>query len=250
MFEISASKITAYMDCPLKYKFRYVDKIEAEETPAGLAMGSAFHRTLKHYYNNLVKGQRLNMEEIERTFREDWEIQQTIPIRWNGDGPDALEQQGIDLIRTYLEGVGEVPVPQAVETSFRVPLVNLKTGETAKDIELVGIIDRVDNGPVEMKTSARSWNQLQADQSLQMSMYAYHQALQTKQERIQGRFEVVVKNKAPKLQIIDTERSVHDFDRLFRIVKEIVTCIDAEVYYPNPGMFCGGCEFADYCLLW
>lgn len=250
--DLSASKITTYLDCPLKFKFRYVDKIESEETSAALAMGSAFHRTVKHFYTRLMDGQQLGLDALEQAFRQDWEVAQTVPISWNGDGPEAIERQGLDMLRIYLEGIGDLSTPLAVESQFRIPVVNIVTGEKLNDVELVGIIDRVgpNEEPVELKTSARSWNQQQADASLQMTAYAYHLALLTGQEEITGRFEVVVKNKTPKLQILNTKRTPHHFDQLFRIMSTAVRCVQEGIWYPNPGMFCSGCEYADECAAW
>ncbi len=252
MTELSASKLTTYMDCPLKYKFRYVDKIEPESTPAGLAMGSAFHRTIKHFYNRLMDGQQLGFEELEAAFRQDWEVAQTVPIAWNGDGPEAIERQGIEMLRAYIENIGDLSTPLAVESRFQIPIINLVTGEKLKDVELVGVIDRIgpNEEPIEVKTSARSWSQSQADTSIQMTAYAYHLSLLTGCEQIDGRFEVMVKNKTPKLQIIKTVRTPHHFDQLFRSISAVARCIQEGVWYPNPGMFCSGCEFADECSAW
>jgi putative RecB family exonuclease len=136
MIEISASKLTTYMDCPLKYKLRYVDRIEPEETSAGLAMGSAFHRTIKHYYSRLMDGQRLDSEQLEVAFRQDWEVAQTVPIGWNGEGPEELERQGIELLRAYLESTGDPSTPIAVEADFKLPLVNIVTGERLEGVQL------------------------------------------------------------------------------------------------------------------
>jgi len=52
------------------------------------------------------------------------------------------------------------------------------------------------------------------------------------------------------LQIINTVRTPHHFDQLFRIISTVAQCIQANVWYPNPGMFCSGCEYADECAAW
>lgn len=107
--EISASKITTYLDCPLKYKFKYIDRIEPEEIQPGLALGSSFHRTIKHFYKRLMEGQNLTTEQLEAAFRQDWEVAQTIPISWNGESPEQLERQGLELLKAYISGIGEAP---------------------------------------------------------------------------------------------------------------------------------------------
>lgn len=252
MFEISASKITTYMDCPLKFRFRYVDRIEPEEMQPGLAFGSSFHRTVKFFYKRLMDGQRLDAEQIEQAFKEDWAVAQTVPISWNGESPEDLERQGIELLRAYIGADVDVDTPQAVETTFRIPLINLLTGEKQDDVELVGIIDRVnqDDEPVELKTAARSWNQLQADTSIQMTIYAYRLAILTGREQVAGRFEVMVKTKTPKLQILETARALRHFDQLYRTIVPVIRCIQDRRFFPKSGMFCGSCEYGFECLKW
>lgn len=83
-----------------------------------------------------------------------------------------------------------------------------------------------------------------------MTAYAYHLSLMTGQEQIKGRFEVVVKNKMPKLQISDMTRTPHHFGQLYRTVEQVLRCINDVVWFPSPGMFCPGCEYADECTVW
>lgn len=67
-----------------------------------------------------------------------------------------MEQQGITMLDAYIRAVPEPVVPVAVEQEYRVPLVNLATGEMLENVGLVGIIDRVNPGNelVELKTSS------------------------------------------------------------------------------------------------
>jgi hypothetical protein len=84
MFEISATKLDTYMQCPLKFRFRYVERIEPEETSPALAFGSAVHGTIKHYYKRLMEGRKLEMNELAAAFIQDWEVACSVPVRWNG----------------------------------------------------------------------------------------------------------------------------------------------------------------------
>lgn len=249
--EISASKIDCYLSCPLKWRFRYLDKIEPEETAAGLALGKSFHSTIKMMYRRLMEGERLSLEQLEAALREDWQIAQCTPIKWNGTGPEELEQQALMMLRAYVESVSDPVAPLAVEKTMRAPIVNLVTGEILPDVELVGILDRInaDGTVVEFKTASKSWGQSDADRSLQMSVYSYLMAHETGRPSTDGLFEVAVRLKQPKIQRLPTVRGPKRHDQLFRTMTQVVRCIQDGIYYPRPGMFCP-CEYGAECAAW
>ncbi len=176
MLQLSATKITTYMDCPLKFKFRYIDRIEPETVAPALAFGSSFHSALKHFHTQIMSGTTPCITTIHDMFIEYWRAAQTVPIAWNSDTPDALEQTGIAMLDCYIAGFADATPPLAVETSFTTPVVNLLTGETLEGVTITGIIDRItsDGTPVELKTASRAWTQFMADSSLQMTIYAAH----------------------------------------------------------------------------
>jgi len=251
--QLSATKLDCYLQCPLKFKLRYIDLIEPEEVSAPLAFGSATHGTIKHVYRKLMAGQRLTIEEAEASFKQDWEAQCCVPIRFNGSTAEELEQQGIALVRAYLEAVPEPVVPVAVEKELCAPITNLITGETITGIELHGILDRIEPGnrPIELKTSSQSYSQLRVDISLQFSIYSYLIAYNAQADKIEGDYEIIVKTKTPKMQRLTTRRTARDFDRLFRTVQHVLRNIESGAFYPNRShMFCPSCDYVPHCMKW
>ncbi|HOP08417.1 MAG TPA: PD-(D/E)XK nuclease family protein [candidate division Zixibacteria bacterium] len=250
--QISATKITTYLDCPLRYRFRYVDQIEPDQMSPNMAFGSVFHRSAKFIHRKRMDGVQLTREQMETAFRLDWTAAQTVPIKWNGSSPESLEEQGLAMLRTYLDAMEDVGAPLAVEAEIKVPFVNLATGEKMPDVELFGYIDRItrDHEPVELKTSGRSWSTMMADQSLQMTLYAYALALQHEREEVTGQFEVIVKNKTPKFQRLETVRNVRDFDQMYRTVERVLEAVDAGLFFPAKGFLCPSCDFSAECYRW
>jgi ATP-dependent helicase/DNAse subunit B len=50
----SFSQLQLFAQCPRKYQFRYIDKIEKEfESSADLILGNAVHTALEHLYNQV-----------------------------------------------------------------------------------------------------------------------------------------------------------------------------------------------------
>ena len=191
-------------------------------------------------------------EELAQSFSEDWEIACSVPIRWNGTTPEQLQSQGRGIVRTYVESISEPVVPEAVEKEITVPVVNLETGEKLRGVEINGFLDRLNPGnvPVELKTSSSSWNQWKADSSLQMTVYCYMTAFHQKQERVEGNFEVLVKNKTPKLQQFTTTRNVRHFRRMYATIEQITAAINNGIFYPSTSFFCSSCDYKKECHAW
>lgn len=250
--QISASRIDCYLTCPLKYRFRYVDQIEPDCIQPALAFGSSVHRTVKYFYKRLLAGEVPDLAQVHAAFCEDWSAAQTVPIAWNGQTPDEMEKQGLDMLTAYMAATPEPLPPLAVEMEFTAPLVNLVTGEEFKDVTLHGFMDRVERGdaPVELKTSGKSWSQMQADQSLQMTAYCYALAHASRAESVDGLFEVIVKNKVPKVQHIVTRRGPLHFSQWYRTVTQVVEAIVDERFYPNPDFLCPSCDYTAECAAW
>lgn len=77
----SHSKLSTFENCPLKFKFRYIDKIELEEEWRSIEsfMGKRVHEVLEKLYNNLKTGKLNTLEELLSHYGEIWET------KWGDD---------------------------------------------------------------------------------------------------------------------------------------------------------------------
>ena len=71
----SHSKIQSYEQCPLKYKYKYIDKFPPDiEKTVEAHLGSAVHDTLEWIYNSVQKGKSPPMiEEVIKYYQNKWE---------------------------------------------------------------------------------------------------------------------------------------------------------------------------------
>ena len=69
----SHSRIGCFEQCPLKYKFNYIDKLETEiEDTVEAFLGKRVHETLEKLYKDL-KFQKLNtLKELLDFFNSEW----------------------------------------------------------------------------------------------------------------------------------------------------------------------------------
>ena len=61
----SYSAFSTYLQCPMKYKFRYVDKAPVERTCSALPFGRAFHAVLSE---RALKGADFKLEDVQENF--------------------------------------------------------------------------------------------------------------------------------------------------------------------------------------
>jgi putative RecB family exonuclease len=256
---VSFSQIDLYLRCPLKYKLTYVDRVQPEFVPAALAFGSGIHGAAAFLFRGRSDGAAPSLADVQAFFEAYWQLETgTRPIRF---GEKDTKESLLDLACRMLEVLHRNQEPGteivAVEEPFDVPLIDLDTGEVL-DRALVGTLDLVERDAegrvvvVDLKTSARRYTDLQAELSLQLSMYSYATSMNGlgDQEDLRLRFDVLTKTRQPELYRYWTQRDRAASVRLFRLVAEVLHAIEASVFHPNPGWQCKDCQFRSSCWAW
>ena len=64
------------------------------------------------------------------------------------------------------------------------------------------------------------------------------------------RFDVMVRNKQPKIQQIPAARTQADIDRFLRLAEQVERGINSGVFYPNENYMCGTCGYGEMCEKW
>ena len=157
--------------------------------------------------------------------------------------------KGKEILNLYLSA----PVKKivAAEYPFEVPVVNLETGERL-DVPIQGIIDVIEEGDSigEFKTAAKSMDQQTLLNNLQLTVYAYAYKRMFKKEAKRLKVINFIKNKNPKMEVLETSRGQKDFTRLFFLAREVLAGIRSNIFFPRFSFLCADCEYADYCRDW
>ncbi|HOW89016.1 MAG TPA: PD-(D/E)XK nuclease family protein, partial [Elusimicrobiales bacterium] len=111
----SYSKMSLYEECPLKYKFKYIDKIK-EEPKYYFTFGHSIHHALEFLY--AVKAPPFPaLNEVLEAYRKEWGLKSYLergyrdPLRAEEDFRKGLEM----LTGYYRHHEGRLKVPFAVE---------------------------------------------------------------------------------------------------------------------------------------
>lgn len=245
---LSVSQLNAFLMCPAKYRFRYVNQVEPAFKSGALALGSAVHSTLDWLHRAWKEGKRPEKETLLRIFEADLTAQFHDGTKIRGSaGP--LKDTGRGLLGIYLEETPAKAV-RAVELPFEVPIVDPKTGEELS-APLQGYVDLIeeDGALVEVKTASRKPDRASLALHLQVTAYSYA-LTRIYRERPRARLDVLLKTKEPRLKRLPVERSEADDRRLFVVASEVLSAIDSGSFFPNPGWQCQGCEYRHACPIW
>ncbi len=257
---LSYSSFRTYLECPLRWKFLYVDRLP--EVPRGyFTFGRVVHTVLEDLLRPLVvpSARRAGPGESQRTLDEwrsgaeakaPWmtraELLAAYDRAWTGEGYGSAEEEaryralGEDLlVRYYDQLLDEQPKPVAVEEHL----------EARWDgIPIHGYIDRIDRTPaggleiLDYKTS-RELSAEDAKGSDQLSLY---QVLVESNypEPVEGLTLYHLRSLTPhRVPPRDRRHLTHLYDRLGTVSDGI----RAEAYEPSPGRHCARCDFRALC---
>ena len=244
--DVSASRLTTFHQCRLRFHYRYVLGLKKPKTPA-LHVGSSVHQVLKFWNRSRWRSELPSLRQLHDVYSQTWSHEQEEePVQWEGE--DAEKKTGWRLLETYFR---ESPIradekPEAVEVTVEADLASHGLPR------LVGIIDLVRPGGriVDFKTSGKTPDPEQVAHltETQTTGYAilYREATGSQESAIE--LHHLVKTKNPKLVVTALGAATEaQRTRLFRLMESYVSGLQREDFVPSPGLQCASCEFFNEC---
>jgi CRISPR/Cas system-associated exonuclease Cas4 (RecB family) len=247
---VSASRLSTWQQCRLKFMFRYVLGLKKPKSPA-LHVGSTVHSVLRYWNLARWKGEHPTLKQLHDVYSTQWcEHQQQEPVEWQGD-QDEEKKTGWRLLETVFR---ESPIPaderpEAVEVSVEADLAGHGLPK------LVGILDLVRAGGriVDFKSSAKTPDPAQVAHLLDTQTTAYSILYRESNGRAETAIELhhLVKTKSPKLVVTVLDPATDaQVTRLFRVIGSYVSGLERKDFVPSPGLQCAACEFFAACRAW
>lgn len=266
-YRFSASRINAWMNCPLSAHFRYDENLPREQNAAA-SFGTAVHAGFE------VFNQTGSIDRALEVFVDYWDFPEKYgiePTWWpKNTSHMSYRKLGIEALKKFAEGLkwdGREVI--GTEVPFCVPF-----GE----FELMGFIDLLEvrrNGKgkellriVDLKTAGTQPTKAKLALDVQFTTYTY---ATTCPEFWVGNGELdfpgLPDGQALFERFIDTPRRAiwfhirtqkeidagarvdADFMRLYRVCHEIAKAIEADVHVPKIGDACGLCDFSSQCTM-
>ena len=277
MKSISHSQFTAYNECNLKWKLRYIDKLSLSGGSIHTLFGSAMHTVLQEYlttmYNkSIVEAEKLKLDVmLKEQMIKEFNI---IRARWKMIPCEQKEmvefyQDGVEIIKHFKKHRNKYFMKKNYElVGIEVPIfMNVQEGVQLKSFLDVVIRNKVSGRItiIDLKTSTRSWTDFHKKnfyKKAQLLMYKqfYSEKFDVPLENIDVYFLILKRKIAKKsdwpisrLQKFEPAHgkpSVNKTMKAFNDFRELIFDskgnhrIDRQ-YPAKPGSACKFCEFYD-----
>ena len=256
----SFSQINTYLQCPLKYRFQYLDKIpKVEEEPSPhLLLGSAVHHALEMLYKKLNQFQKLQEQDLIEIFEKYRKKNKNPDMQFPDNSP---EEVFLTRGRMYLMAYRNKHTPfddvKVVMTEWRIVF----SLDEEKTLKFRGVIDRLDK---EWKTFII--NDYKTNQHLptedkeqyreQLTLYALwvKEKYGKYYENIKARlyflhFDIVDEREVSEQDVKEVSKKYQKFVKEIE-EKRFYHNMGNDVFSPQEWSWCKWCSYMSICPLW
>lgn len=247
----SNSRLGTYEQCPLKYKYQYIDKIKVEEAKTVEAfMGSCVHEALEKLYRDLKLQKRNTLEDLLTYYNSLWakNWSDEIKIVRKEYTANNYRKTGEKCIADYYNK--HAPFKERVLGIETVEYVSLDPEGEFKWNVRMDRLDYAGDGKYEIhdyKTAASLPKQEQADEDRQLALYS----LWVKQNFKDAEKVELVWHYLAFDRELRSERTAEQLENLreetLQAVKKIVS---AKEFPANESNLCNWCEYKNICPKW
>lgn len=242
---ISYSALDTYQTCPLKYKYREIDRIKEPKSKEAV-FGTLVHSVMHYVHSPALLSP--SLEDALDFFSQNWNTDV-----WENELEErAAFSQGVKMIQGYY--VKNNPADFTIvdlESRFAIEIGDDASGKHI----IAGVIDRIDKTPdgyeiIDYKTSKKMPSQETVNTNLQLSIYlkAFLDRYPKEREHIENiTVSLYFLKHGAKLSATRTEEQLTELDRIFL---EVIAAIEAGKFDPILSPLCDWCGYQKLCPLW
>ncbi len=255
---LSPSRAADFMQCPLLYRFRVIDKLP-EAPSAAATRGTVVHAVLERVFDapagqrSVPRARSMVVREWERLLKKRPELAQLFPDESEGAQPGALDAERLARWLTEAEELVErwfsLEDPTRLQPAERELWVETKL---ESGLRLRGVIDRVDIAPtgevriVDYKTGKAPRPEYAGDALFQMKFYAL--VLWRLRGEVPKRLQLVYLGSGDVLTLDPQESELLAVERkLLALWEAIRRATETGDWRPKPGRLCGWCDHQAHC---
>lgn len=245
----SHSKLSAFEQCPLKYKFRYIDLLEPDikQTIEGF-LGNQVHETLEWIYNQVRQGCTPELDSVIDYYINSWNKDYSAEIKITQDQNDAEHyfNLGIKFIIDYF--LSHSPFKDNTIATEQKIVVSL---DSEGKYMVQGYVDRLvhhkESNIFEIhdyKTGNFIKSQEELDKDRQLALYSIGiKKMFQEVKDVHLIWHFLAHNKK-----MTSKRSEEQLEALKQDIIHLIDKIESAVdFKPNPSPLCNWCEFRSYC---
>ncbi len=246
----SHSKLSTFEQCPLKYKYKYIDKIKPLiEKTIEAHLGSSVHNALEWLYNNAQKKIIPTIDDIINYYINSWEQDYNDKILIVKEGLTAKDyfNKGVEFLMNYYSKY--YPFKDGtIECEKRISII------LEGDIKIQGFIDRlvhnIETGEYEIhdyKTANSLPTREKIDEDRQLALYS----IAIKEHYGKDKEVVLIWHYLAHNQKISSKRTNEQLEKLKKETLKLIKNIEsAEKFPPNKSVLCHWCEYKSICPVW
>ncbi|GAC1409793.1 MAG: hypothetical protein NVSMB57_02770 [Actinomycetota bacterium] len=233
---LSYSSLSTYQNCPLQYRFRYVDRVPSRPSPI-LSFGNALHEALRRWYNQPVPVAP-PVEVLLSHLDDVWD-----PTAFASSAMErSYKNHGREVLTDFhAKNAPGFRIPVALEQRFEIDV---------EGVRVSGVIDRMDrhrDGSYEIidyKTNRRLPPLSRVQENLQLSIYylAAWEVWGIRPDKLTLYFLLPG-------QPLSTVRTPHDLGATRATIAEVAQSIAAGRFDPKEGPLCNWCDYQPSCPL-
>lgn len=245
---LSYSQISAYLACPLRYKFQYVDGVPPAFTSAPFAFGVAIHEAAAAFYQTRLEGEQLRPDEMVDVYADCWRRQERVRF-FNGDSERSLMEKAKLILSVFHECFDPSVSILGVEEFFELPIGGLPPFQ--------GYIDLIEQSAggqitiVDLKTASKKLPEANVHTNLQLTAYSLGAAALGFDARAMNlRLDVLLKTRSPEMLRYETTRSDDDRHRFVKTLHGVWHGIHKNIWFPREDWHCAQCAWSTSCPEW
>lgn len=181
---LSVSQITQFMKCGRAYWFRYIEDVQIPRN-SFIAQGSALHKAAEKLHIGMMEAAMPPPLAYVESAYDDAHLENfTSDVIIMPEDVDAgkVKDIGLKMIQTYYAGATgklidpdtKAPIPQLYPIAAERVIKTMLKPRDGDEIPFLGVIDIEEpRGVADLKTKRKLGSQSEADNSLQLSLYAY-----------------------------------------------------------------------------
>jgi len=234
---LSFSRVDTYRQCPLRFRYSYLDKLPSEPSPH-LSWGPSVHAALERFWTQKLPVAP-PVEALLQGLFDCWDdsgfegMPREEKLAWYRHAQDVLRRHHARYADTFLPAV-------ASEAWFALDL--------GDDLEVVGSIDHVARTPsggigiVDWKTNKRAKTRSDVRGSLQLAIYTLAAVELWGHEPEWVALDFVV----PGVRVTVAREDI-DTEGALDALREVAALVRAEAFAPKPSALCDWCDYRALC---
>ena len=248
---LSPSRAADFKQCPLLYRFRTIDKLEAPPSPAA-ARGTLVHAVLEHLFD--LPAEQRTPEAALALVEPRWQslVEERPELATMIDDDEQLTEQGwYAAAGALVEQWFTLEDPTRLEPAAR----ELYVEAEVEGLTLRGYVDRLDVAPdgamrvVDYKTGRSPSELFEAKALFQMKFYAL--VLWRIHGTIPALLQLVYLGNGEVVRYSPDERDLRAVERNVRAIWDAVAnAARTGDWRPRTSKLCDWCDFKDHCPAW